>query len=74
MLLEKGHRQASCDHLFCQGCILIWNLLCEKKKLRPVCSYQVETVKKFAAGSNKTNAGKDVAKLDRETEELHHDR
>ena len=35
---------------------------------------QVETVKKFAAGSNKTGAGQDAAKLDRETEELHHDR
>ena len=36
---------------------------------------QVETVKKFAAGSNKvTGTGKDAAKLDRETEELHHDR
>lgn len=37
-------------------------------------SSQVETVKKFAAGSNKTGAGQDAAKLDRETEELHHDR
>ena len=36
--------------------------------------FQVETVKKFAAGSNKTGAGQDSAKLDRETEELHHDR
>lgn len=34
----------------------------------------VETVKKFSAGSNKTGAGQDAAKLDRETEELHHDR
>lgn len=35
---------------------------------------KVETVKKFSAGSNKTGAGQDAAKLDRETEELHHDR
>ncbi len=36
---------------------------------------QVDTVKKFGAGSNKvTGVGKDAAKLDRETEELHHDR
>ncbi len=37
---------------------------------------EVETQKKFAAGSNKaaTGAPKDAAKLDRETEELHHDR
>lgn len=36
---------------------------------------EVETVKKFSAGKN-VNAGpsKDAAKLDRETEELHHDR
>ena len=36
---------------------------------------QVEAVKKFGAGANKiTGTGKDAAKLDRETEELHHDR
>ncbi|EIE22602.1 MBF1-domain-containing protein [Coccomyxa subellipsoidea C-169] len=36
---------------------------------------QIEAVKKFGAGANKvTGAGKDAAKLDRETEELHHDR
>ena len=36
---------------------------------------QVEAIKKFGAGANKiTGAGKDAAKLDRETEELHHDR
>ena len=37
---------------------------------------EVESVKKFAAGSNKaaTGAPKDAAKLDRETEELHHER
>ncbi|KAK9833786.1 hypothetical protein WJX74_005786 [Apatococcus lobatus] len=36
---------------------------------------EVETVKKFSAGKNAaTSAGKDAAKLDRETEELHHDR
>lgn len=35
---------------------------------------QVETVKKSTAATNKTSAGKDAAKLDRETEELHHDR
>ncbi|CAK0782818.1 hypothetical protein CVIRNUC_006013 [Coccomyxa viridis] len=36
---------------------------------------QVDTVKKFGAGSNKTTGvGKDAAKLDRETEELQHDR
>lgn len=37
---------------------------------------EVETMKKFAAGSNKaaTGAPKDAAKLDRETEELHHER
>eukprot|EP00884_Botryococcus_braunii_P011978 jgi/Botrbrau1/20781/Bobra.0156s0012.1 len=36
----------------------------------------VETVKKYAAGTNKAKAApvKDAAKLDRETEELHHDR
>ena len=36
----------------------------------------VETVKKFTAGKNASAAGgsKDAAKLDRETEELHHDR
>ena len=35
----------------------------------------MDTVKKFGAGSNKvTGVGKDAAKLDRETEELHHDR
>lgn len=36
----------------------------------------VETVKKFAAGTNKAKAApvKDAAKLDRETEELHHER
>lgn len=31
-------------------------------------------MKKFSAGSNKTGSGQDAAKLDRETEELHHDR
>ncbi|KAK9813173.1 hypothetical protein WJX72_010086 [[Myrmecia] bisecta] len=36
---------------------------------------QVDTVKKYNAGANKpTGTGKDAAKLDRETEELHHDR
>lgn len=36
---------------------------------------QIEAVKKFGAGSNKvTGVGKDAAKLDRETEELHHER
>ena len=37
---------------------------------------EVESVKKFAAGSNRaaTGAPKDAAKLDRETEELHHER
>ena len=36
---------------------------------------QIEAVKKYGAGANKiTGAGKDAAKLDRETEELHHDR
>lgn len=36
---------------------------------------QLEAVKKFGAGANKTTGvGKDAAKLDRETEELHHDR
>ena len=36
---------------------------------------EVETVKKFSAGKNiNTAAGKDAAKLDRETEELQHDR
>ncbi|KAK9806616.1 hypothetical protein WJX73_010885 [Symbiochloris irregularis] len=35
----------------------------------------VETVKKFSAGKNvNSGPGKDAAKLDRETEELHHDR
>eukprot|EP01136_Pigoraptor_vietnamica_P010255 Opistho-1_new@3300 len=35
----------------------------------------IETEKKFAAGSNRQHAtDKDTAKLDRETEELHHDR
>ena len=36
----------------------------------------VETVKKFTAGTNKSGAGppKDAAKLDRETEELSHER
>lgn len=36
----------------------------------------VETVKKFAAGTNKAKSAptKDAAKLDRETEELHHDK
>ncbi len=35
----------------------------------------MDTVKKFGAGANKTTgAGKDAAKLDRETEELHHER
>ena len=35
----------------------------------------MDTVKKFGAGSNKvTGVGKDAAKLDRETEELSHDR
>ena len=36
----------------------------------------VETVKKFTAGTNKSGAGplKDAAKLDRETEELAHER
>ncbi|RUS83326.1 hypothetical protein EGW08_008904 [Elysia chlorotica] len=35
---------------------------------------EVETSKKFAAGSNKQlSANKNVAKLDRETEELHHE-
>lgn len=38
-------------------------------------SLQVETSKKFGAGANKvTGVGKDAAKLDRETEELHHER
>ena len=37
---------------------------------------EVESVKKYAAGSNRaaTGAPKDAAKLDRETEELHHER
>ncbi|KAK9826140.1 hypothetical protein WJX81_008376 [Elliptochloris bilobata] len=37
---------------------------------------EVETMKKFSAGSNRaaTGAPKDAAKLDRETEELHHER
>ena len=37
---------------------------------------EVESIKKFAAGSNRaaTGAPKDAAKLDRETEELHHER
>lgn len=36
----------------------------------------VDTVKKYAAGTNKAKAApvKDAAKLDRETEELHHER
>ena len=36
----------------------------------------VETVKKFTAGTNRSGAGplKDAAKLDRETEELAHER
>lgn len=37
----------------------------------------VETIKKFAGGSNKSGAAgpvKDAAKLDRETEELSHER
>ena len=36
---------------------------------------EVETVKRFSAGKNAhSGAGKDAAKLDRETEELQHDR
>lgn len=35
----------------------------------------MDTLKKFGAGANKTTGvGKDAAKLDRETEELHHER
>ena len=35
----------------------------------------IETVKKFTAGKNvNTTTGKDAAKLDRETEELSHDK
>eukprot|EP00124_Ichthyophonus_hoferi_P005884 Ihof_evm2s1019 gene=Ihof_evmTU2s1019 len=36
----------------------------------------IDTSKKFAAGTNRQGSGavKDTAKLDRETEELHHDR
>ncbi|KAL3140520.1 multiprotein-bridging factor 1 [Trebouxia sp. C0010 RCD-2024] len=36
---------------------------------------EVDTLKKYSAGSNKTTGtGKDAAKLDRETEETHHER
>eukprot|EP00741_Cyanophora_paradoxa_P012615 tig00020614_g12189.t1 len=34
---------------------------------------EVETLKKFAAGSNKKTATPNASKLDAETEELHHD-